>query len=116
MKFKVDENLPVELLADLRVAGHQAETLAEEGLAGAPDPTVMERVQSEGRVLLKMDQGIANTRAYPPERYAGIILFRPATAGRGAVLSFVRRHLPTLLQAKLAGHLLVVSGRGIRIR
>lgn len=25
MKFKVDENLPAELLDDLRVAGHEAE-------------------------------------------------------------------------------------------
>ena len=116
MKFKVDENLPVELVADLRAAGHQAQTVPEEGLAGSPDPTVMERVQIEGRVLLTMDKGIANARAYPPERYAGIVLFRPGTSGRGAVLTFVRRHLPALLQADLAGHLLVISDRGIRIR
>jgi len=116
MKFKVDENLPAELLLDLRAAGHQAETVPGQGLTGASDPTVMERVRSEGRILLTMDKGIANARAYPPQRYAGIILFRPRTSGRGAVLSFVRRHLPTLLQADLAGHLLVVSERGIRVR
>ena len=116
MKFKLDENLPVELLADLHAAGRQAQTVPEEGLTGAPDPTVMERVRSEGRVLLTMDRGIANVRAYPPERYAGIILFRPGTSGRGAVLTFVRRHLPALLQTDLAGHLLVVSERGVRIR
>lgn len=75
MKLKIDEHLPVELLADLRAAGHEAETVPE-----------------------------------------GIILFRPRTSGRGAVLAFVRRHLPALLQADLSGHLLVVSERGIRIR
>lgn len=31
MKFKVDENLPAELRDDLRVAGHEAETIPEEG-------------------------------------------------------------------------------------
>jgi predicted nuclease of predicted toxin-antitoxin system len=116
MKFKLDENLPLELLADLRSAGHQAQTVPEEGITGSPDSTLMDRVQGEGHVLLTMDKGIANARAYPPERYAGIVLFRPSTSGRGAVLAFVRRHFPALLQADLAGHLFVVSERGIRIR
>ena len=31
MKFKADENLPIELLADLRAAGHEAQTVPEEG-------------------------------------------------------------------------------------
>jgi len=69
MKFKVDENLPAELVADLQAAGHEAQTVAAEGLTG-----------------------------------------------RSGVLTFVRRHLPALLQADLAGHLLVVSEAGIRIR
>ena len=116
MTFKVDENLPAELVADLQAAGHTAATVAEEGLTGASDPALMERVRSEGRVLLTMDKGIANARAYPPQRYPGIILFRPRTSGRSGVLTFVRRHLPALLQADLAGHLLVVSEAGIRIR
>jgi predicted nuclease of predicted toxin-antitoxin system len=116
MKFKLDENLPAELLADLHAAGHEAQTVPEEGLTGAPDPTVLKRVRSEGRVLLTMDRGIANVRVYPPEHYAGIILFRPGTSGRGAVLTFIRRYLPALFQADLPGHLLVVSERAIRIR
>jgi len=65
VKFRVDENLPVELVADLRAAGHEAQTAREEGLAGAPDPTLIEKVRSEARVLLTMDKGIANVRAYP---------------------------------------------------
>jgi predicted nuclease of predicted toxin-antitoxin system len=116
MNFKLDENLPVELLTDLHATGHQAQSVHEEGLPGAPDPAVMEKVQSEHRIFLTMDKGIANARVYPPEHYAGIILFRPRSAGRGTVLTFVRRRLPMLLQADVAGHLLVVSERGIRIR
>ena len=66
MKFKVDENLPAELLSDLRAAGHEAETVPDEGVAGAPDSILLERVRSEGRVLLTMDKGIADVRNYPP--------------------------------------------------
>ncbi len=116
MNFKLDENLPADLLADLHAEGHQAQSVHEEGLTGARDPAVMEKVQSEHRIFLTMDKGIANARVYPPERYAGIILFRPRSTGRGTVLTFVRRYLPTLLQTELAGRLLVVSERGIRIR
>lgn len=34
MRFKVDQNLPVELAEALRAAGHDAHTVYEEGLAG----------------------------------------------------------------------------------
>jgi len=116
MKFKVDENLPADLLDDLRVAGHEAETVPEEGLTGAPDAVILERVRREGYTLLTMDKGIADVRANPPARYAGIVLFRPATSGRGAVRAFVRRHLPTILQTDLAGRLVVITERSIRVR
>ena len=116
MRFKLDEDLPAELRDDLRAMGHEAETVFDEGLAGAPDPTILERVRIERRVLFTMDKGIADVRAYPPQHYAGIVLFRPPTAGRSAVAAFVRRHLLTLLQTELAGHLLVVTDRNLRIR
>lgn len=116
MKFKIDENLPAELVADLRAAGHDADTVADEGLAGQPDPVILAHVQSESRALLTLDKGIADVRAYPPDQYAGIILFRLQTTGRSATLAFVRQHLPSLLQANLNGHLFVVSQTGIRVR
>jgi predicted nuclease of predicted toxin-antitoxin system len=114
MKFKLDENLPIELLTDLHGLDHDADTVQQEGLSGSPDPPILERVQD--RVFLTMDKGIADVRAYPPKQYPGLILFRPRTSGRQAVLDFVRQHLPVLLRADLAGHLLVVTERGIRIR
>jgi len=35
LKFKVDENLPEEVSALLVTAGHEADTVADEGLSGA---------------------------------------------------------------------------------
>ncbi len=116
MKFKIDENLPAELASDLSYSGHEAETVVDEGLTGASDPTLLAKVQNEGRVLFTMDKGVADVRAYPPELYRGIVLFRPRTQGRNTVLAFVRQHLPALLSSELAGHLLVVTESGIRIR
>lgn len=116
MKFKVDENLPTEIVADIRAAGHDADSVYDEGLAGAPDSAIMARVQSEGRAVLTMDKGIADVRLYPPDQYAGLILLRPRTSGRAATLAFVRKHLPMLLQATLTGRLYVITETGIRIR
>jgi hypothetical protein len=76
----------------------------------------MARVEEESRVFLTMDKGIANIQAYSPGRFSGLILFRPSQAGRGAVLAFVRKSLPKLLELDLEGHLLVVTETGIRIR
>jgi predicted nuclease of predicted toxin-antitoxin system len=116
MKFKIDENLPGELVADLRASGHDADTVSDQGLAGAAGAVILSRVQADARTLLTLDKGMADVRAYPPDQYAGIILFRPGTTGRSATLAFVRQHLPSLLQADLNGRLVVVSETGIRIR
>jgi predicted nuclease of predicted toxin-antitoxin system len=88
MTFKVDENLPAEIAADLRAQGYEADTVVREGLRGARDPIVLERVRNEGRAFLTMDKGIANVRANPPDRYPGVVLFRPRSSGRGMALAF----------------------------
>jgi Domain of unknown function (DUF5615) len=116
VRFKLDENLLVELLDDLRAAGHEADGLRDEGLIGASDDVVLELVRRESRVLLTLDKGIADVRAYPPEVHAGIVLFRPPAAGRGTTLLFVRRHLACLFERDLTGRLLVITDHGLRLR
>ncbi len=116
MKFKLDENLPVELVYNIRSAGHEAETVVDEGLAGSSDEIVLEVAKEESLVFLTLDKGIGDIRNYPPEQYPGIVLFRPTTTGRGATLNFVRAHLDSLLEMDLSGRLVVVTERGVRIR
>ncbi len=90
--------------------------MPEEELSGAPDSLILERVRAEAPVLLTMDKGIGDIRSNPPEQYAGTVLFRPSATGRGAVLDFVRHHLPDILQLDLARRLLVVTDRAFRLR
>jgi predicted nuclease of predicted toxin-antitoxin system len=116
MKFKLDENLPFEIAEVFLDAGHEIDSVQSEGLTGASDPTILNRVQVENQILLTMDKGIADVRAYPPSLYPGIVLFRPASSGRGEVLRFVRETLPALLSTDMAGRLVVVSPSGIRTR
>jgi predicted nuclease of predicted toxin-antitoxin system len=116
VKVKLDENLPAELLDDLRAAGHEADTVRNEGLTGSPDAVILEQVRQDRRVLFTLDKGIADIRAYPPEQHAGIVLFRPPSMGRGTTLAFVRRHLPAVLELDLTGHLVVVTDVALRLR
>lgn len=116
MIFKLDENLPTELLEELRKAGHGADSVDDEGLAGTPDKSLLAVVQAEGRILLTLDKGIADIRQFPPQDYAGIVVFRPPTAGRISVFDFVRKRLPKVLEIELRGKLLVVSQNSLRLR
>ena len=116
MKLKLDENIPVELIDELRGAGHDGDSVQNEGLAGAPDPLILDRARAEKRVLLTLDKGLGDLRAYPPNQFSGIILLRPPSSGREATLSFARQHLPSLLAQDLAGRLVVVTDRGLRWR
>lgn len=116
MKFKLDENLPIELADDLRKVGYDADTVVEEGLRGADDPTVVDAAFFAGRILLALDKGIANLQRYPTQQHAGVVLFRPDASGRSQVLTFVRERLVDLLALDLAGRLTVVGPSRIRVR
>jgi len=69
-----------------------------------------------GRILFTLDQGIANLRRYPIHQHAGVVLFRPDTSGRGAVIAFVRERLRKLLEMDLTDRLTVVGPSRIRFR
>jgi predicted nuclease of predicted toxin-antitoxin system len=65
VKFKLDENLPLELVTDLRHLGHDADTVSEENMAGAPDADVLNAAYTAGRILFTLDKGVANVRRIP---------------------------------------------------
>ena len=71
MKFKLDENLPVSSAAILTSAGHDVDTVTEEGLVGAPDRDVVAAATAAGRILISLDRGLGDIRAYPPGSHAG---------------------------------------------
>ncbi|MEW6350292.1 MAG: DUF5615 family PIN-like protein [Thermodesulfobacteriota bacterium] len=76
MKFKIDDNLPREFAQVLRSAGHDAATIREETLSGAPDTQVIVVCLTEDRAILTLDLDFADIRLYPPEEHPGMIVFR----------------------------------------
>jgi predicted nuclease of predicted toxin-antitoxin system len=116
LNFKIDENLPAECAALLRNEGFGADTVAEEGLAGADDAVVASRVRAEGRVLMTLDLDFANIQAYPPSTHAGIIVLRLKRQDKHAVLELVARVVPVLKTRPPAGDLWIVEPDRIRFR
>ena len=116
MRFKVDENLPVEIADVLRQQHYDAMTILEQQMAGQRDEIVAQVCQQEYRVLITLDLDFSDIRCYPPENYAGIIVLRPANQGMNAALRLMQRILPLLGQEPLAGLLWVVDEHRVRIR
>jgi len=66
MKFKIDENLPVELAQLLNQCKHKALTVLDQNLQGSDDPEIIKICLQEGRILITLDKGFADIRNYPP--------------------------------------------------
>jgi predicted nuclease of predicted toxin-antitoxin system len=55
VKFKIDENLPIEFVDLLIIAGHQAMAVAEQHLQGRADPVIVDTCVREGYILVTLD-------------------------------------------------------------
>jgi predicted nuclease of predicted toxin-antitoxin system len=116
VKFKLDENLPTDLVPDIQALGHDVDTVFDEGLNGEPDPEVLDGASKDSRILLTLDKGFANLVIYPINTHSGIVLFRPESTGRRSVIEFIRERLSLLVTLSLTGRLTIVSPTKIRTR
>lgn len=116
MKFKLDENLPVSSTAILAGAGHDVDTAGQEGLSGAPDPDVVAAATAAGRVLVSLDVGLADIRAYPPGSHAGIVLLRLTDQSAAAVSKAVADLAAFPNADSLTGAVAVLQRGLLRIR
>ena len=116
MKFKLDENLPELVREALRRLGQDAHTVAEEGLSGAPDETVLEACVTEDRILITLDLDFSDIRAYPPGSYPGIWVLRPSKQTFKAIEALVRAGVQLSALERVRGQLWVIDEKRVRIR
>jgi predicted nuclease of predicted toxin-antitoxin system len=76
LKFKLDENMPVDFKSWLQHHGHDATDVIDEGLIGTQDPPLLAEATKEKRILLTFDLDFADIRRYPPGTHTGIVVFR----------------------------------------
>ena len=116
MKFKLDENLPASSSAVLARAGHDVDTVSAEGLTGAPDRDVVTAATAAGRILISLDVGMADIRAYPPGSHAGIIVLRLADQSAVTVTQAISDLASLADTASLTGAVAVLQRGLLRIR
>ena len=116
MRFKVDENLPVEVAELLRQSGHDAQTVLQQHLKGAADSDVASVCLREGRILATLDLDFADIRAYPPAQYPGFIVLRVMRQDKPHVLEIFSRLMRVFGEEPLERRLWIVEDRQIRIR
>ncbi len=116
MKFKLDENLPVSAAGILADAGHDVDTVPDEGLTGRPDQEVVTALTAAGRVLISLDIGLGDIRAYPPGSRAGIVILRLVDQSAATVTKAIG-DLATLAELESLARAVAVLQRGLlRIR
>lgn len=116
MRFKLDENLPVELAGLLRRSGHDVTTVLDQGVGGARDSELASLCSKEGRVLVTFDTDFTDIRTYPPEASSGIIVLRLGDQSRTHVLETGMRLVAALSDSLTRGELWIVEESRIRIR
>jgi predicted nuclease of predicted toxin-antitoxin system len=108
LKFKIDENLPVEVVSEY---GHGTNP------SQAPQTKlVLARAGVESRVLLTLDLDFANIRTYPPAEHSGIIVLRLRAQDKMAVVGYVRRLAAAIQRQSSRGELWILERDRIRIR
>ncbi|MBK5963937.1 hypothetical protein CCR95_07515 [Thiocystis minor] len=116
MKFKTDENLPVEVAALLCDSGHDAFTVVDQQMAGHPDCDVAAVCRAEQRALVTLDLDFADPRTYPPDLYCGLIVLRPRVQTISMFQRLTKQLLQLLDKQPLMGHLWIVEEQRVRIR
>ena len=116
MRFKVDENLPVEVAEMLRQAGHDAATVLEQHLGGSDDAQLAALCQLESRILVTLDMDFSDIRTYPPAEYPGLVVLRLRRQDKPHVLDVFMHLVQVLHQEPIEGHLWIVEENRIRIR
>lgn len=116
MRLKIDENVPLEVAAQLRAAGHDAHSVYDEALSGAGDQTLAAVCRRERRALLTLDLDFADIRTYPPADFAGLIVLRLMRQDKAHVLATVQRLLPLLNREALDRCLWIVDEQRVRVR
>ena len=116
MRFKLDENLPIQLKGMFTESGHDAVTVLEQGMGGATDSDVASVCLPEKRILITQDMDFADIRMYPPGEHPGIVVFRLPSQTRASLLKVCASLIATLSNSSPRAQLWIVEDSRLRIR
>ena len=115
LKFKTDENIPIEVSELLNLSGHDSETVYDENLNGQPDAIISNKCRSENRILITLDLDFSNILNYPPDKFPGFIVLRVQNQSKNNIVKLIKKILPFINAEDLLNHLWIISENKIRI-
>jgi predicted nuclease of predicted toxin-antitoxin system len=116
MKFKLDENFGTRTQRIFRAAGHDVQTVRDEGLQGSSDQHLYNVCRFEQRCLVTLDLDFADTIRFQPVQGAGIAVIRLSRNPSLPLLEqLVRQFLEMLTKMSISGRLWVVEIGRIRV-
>ncbi|MBP9890107.1 MAG: DUF5615 family PIN-like protein [Leptospiraceae bacterium] len=116
MKFKIDENLPVEIADLLRAKNLQADTVNEENLSGEDDSAISIVCKKEERILITLDLDFSDIRNYPPKEYPGFIVLRLKSQDKESIINLFKRFIPFIQEENIQNKLCILEENKVRIR
>ncbi|OGS77087.1 MAG: hypothetical protein A2Z94_04865 [Gallionellales bacterium GWA2_55_18] len=116
MKFKIDQNLPIEAADLLTAANHDAMTVYQQSLGGASDERIVDVCKDEDRILITADLDLSDIRSYPPSQSPGYMVLRLPRQSKQALLDLLAKVIPMLASHPINGRLWIVEPDRLRIR
>lgn len=117
MRIKLDENISAAASSVATALGHDADTVVDECIAGAADPDVLAASTADRRLLVTLDRGFGDVRAYPPGSHGGIVVLRVDSQDASTVTEALRLFLASDHLGDLTGCIVVVRpGHYARVR
>ena len=115
MKFKLDECVDVRLARLFEDAGHDAETVFSEKVAGVTDKAIYDICLKEKRTLVTQDLDFSNPFVFDPLPTNGIVVLRNPSQLLHDLEGLLNQVISFLVKENPAGHLWVVAKNRIRI-
>jgi predicted nuclease of predicted toxin-antitoxin system len=116
MKFKLDENFGTRTQQLFRSAGHDIQTIRDQGMQECSDNYLHEVCCAEKRCLVTLDLDFSDVTRFPPDHGSGIIVIRvPHNPSITLLEQLVRQFLNTLTKTTLKKELWIVEVGRIRV-
>jgi predicted nuclease of predicted toxin-antitoxin system len=112
----LDEGLPRRAASDLRALGWDVVHVAEIGLAGADDETIMAAADRDGRVVATLDNDMAHLLYLSGARRPSVVLFRMDRLDRAATVAQLESVVPAVEDDLREGAIVSVDLSGARVR
>lgn len=116
MKFKIDQNLPIEAADLFMAANYDAMTVYQQSLGDASDERIVDVCKDEDRILITADLDLSDIRRYPPSQTPGYMVLRLPRQSKQALLDLLAKAIPMLTVHPINGRLWIVEPDRLRIR